>query len=201
MSADADIAEDRHGRILAELAGLSLELARDLQARALAAETAQEAARLASAIRGVARGLRQTLALELRVAEFRRLDAADAELARRRAAERREEAVLERQCRIDILGARVRGLIWSEYESLDDPELVIGRTPDEARGLERRFEAWLDARAGDPAVAFEDVEGLIDEVCGHLGIDRDALGAYVGEIPAPPRRRAAAPSPEPADTG
>ncbi|HVI34393.1 hypothetical protein [Phenylobacterium sp.] len=61
------IAEDRHGRILAELAGLSLELARDLQARALAAESAEDAAKLAAAFHRTARCVRQCLALEAKL--------------------------------------------------------------------------------------------------------------------------------------
>ena len=59
----AAIPEDRHGRILAELAGMGLELARDLRERALAAETAEEATRLARAFQAISRGVRQTLAL------------------------------------------------------------------------------------------------------------------------------------------
>ncbi|WP_334165496.1 hypothetical protein, partial [Phenylobacterium sp.] len=70
MSVDAP-AQDRHSAMLAELAAMSLTLARDLQNRALEADTPAEAAKLAAAFQRVARGLRQTLALELKVIRFR----------------------------------------------------------------------------------------------------------------------------------
>src|SRR3954470_22798673 len=65
-------ADDRHSLMLRRLAALSLELAEDLQARALAAETAAEARGLTDAFHKVGRGLRQTLALELKVIRFRK---------------------------------------------------------------------------------------------------------------------------------
>ena len=71
----APIPEDRHGRILAELAGLSLELSRDLQARALAAETVEDATKLAAAFHRTARAVRQCLALEARLIHDRAREA------------------------------------------------------------------------------------------------------------------------------
>src|SRR6185369_14632847 len=58
-------ADDLHSLMLRRLASLSLELAESLQQRAMEAETTEEAARAAEAFHKVARGLRQTLALEL----------------------------------------------------------------------------------------------------------------------------------------
>ncbi|MCR5879149.1 hypothetical protein [Phenylobacterium sp. J367] len=65
------MAEDRHTVTLRALAGMSLELCRDLQQRALNAESPEDAVRLATAFHRVSRGLRQTLALELKLVRYK----------------------------------------------------------------------------------------------------------------------------------
>ena len=92
-----DIAE-RHAQVLAELAELGLGVARRLAELALTAETPKEAADLGVAFHRVSRSVRQTLAL-------------DAKLARdhlRLGAEVREEAQADRRVRLE----RRKGQIW-----------------------------------------------------------------------------------------
>jgi hypothetical protein len=163
--------EDRHGRILAELAGLSLELARDLQARATAAESGEEAARLASAFHQVSRGLRQTLALELKVIRFRgelarEAQAAEAAEVRRRVAVR-DAAVEARRWEV---ASQVRPLIWTEREDeLSDAKRA------EAERLDLDFDGWLQEAQRRPDFLEVDVDDLIIEACEVLGFDTALL--------------------------
>jgi hypothetical protein len=62
---------ERQGRVLADLAELGLELARDLKARALAAGTREDAEGLALAFHRMSRSVRLTLALESRLVRER----------------------------------------------------------------------------------------------------------------------------------
>src|SRR5690606_31011204 len=115
---EAPIHDDRHGRILAEMAGMGLEIARDLRERALAAETA---VRLARAFHTVSRGVRQSLALELKVISFR--NALHREVAEGEAQAKAAEAAA-RAPRVDRrreeIGSRVEQLIYTEYEGYED---------------------------------------------------------------------------------
>jgi hypothetical protein len=136
----------RQDAVLAELSELGLTLARELQARALAAETPQEADKLALAFQRVSRGVRQTFALELKIARERR--AADRDvaveeleeavrLAKEAEAEAKvqsrieasvDPAVAQRHNRIDARKSRVKGalarLIWTEAEG-DEEEIEM----------------------------------------------------------------------------
>ncbi|MCR5879138.1 hypothetical protein [Phenylobacterium sp. J367] len=117
------MAEDRHTVTLRALAGMSLELCRDLQQRALNAENPEDAVRLATAFHRVSRGLRQTLALELKLVRykdelhFKAQEKADLAEARVKAeAETRELAVDQR--RKDVW-EQVGDCFWSEHEGAD----------------------------------------------------------------------------------
>ena len=109
MEATADMHE-RHARLLGRLAELGMALAEDLHARALSADTPQEAETLASGFHKLSRSVRQSLALEARLrrdAERVRRDAefqAEADAAKA-PARRRAEAK-----------ARLDRLIWTEAE-------------------------------------------------------------------------------------
>jgi hypothetical protein len=115
---------ERHGRILAKLSELSLTLAVDLHTRALAAEDTDEVAELANAFQKIARGLRQTMALE-------------AKLARDAAAQARDKAVEDDRTRPLRTGQRivtvrkaVERLIWTEVENDEDAEIGVGILAD-----------------------------------------------------------------------
>src|SRR5258705_8925277 len=89
--------QERQERILAELSELGLALARDLQARALAATDIAEASELGLAFQRVSRSVRQTLALEAKLERDRlradREDRTEAQNARTAYAERRKTQV------------------------------------------------------------------------------------------------------------
>lgn len=123
--------------MLAELSELGLSLARDLHARALAAETTQDAEKLALAFQRVSRGVRQTFALELKIERARNED--DREAARQerlRAADPgdQDEAPLDPEvaalrARFGERFSRVRGalnrLLWDEAEGCEDEFEVL----------------------------------------------------------------------------
>ena len=125
MTEPAGSDAERVQRILGELTELGLALARDLHARALAAETAQEAQALGLAFQRVSRSVRQSLALEAKLQR-------DAQLAAREAqAGAVEDRALTRQPwerRVAIHQERVREamhpLIWTEAEG-DEGEFEI----------------------------------------------------------------------------
>ncbi|HXA38824.1 MAG TPA: hypothetical protein VNW53_07490 [Phenylobacterium sp.] len=146
----------KRARILGELSELGLTLARDLHARALAAETPAEAEGLALAFQRVSRSVRQTFALELKIERERRL-------ADREDAARAEDAAIARHRRHkDAVRAGVERLIWTETED-----------EDEAQDLVEELEHHL----GEAAVTegFEDtpVEALIARIQSDMGLGRD----------------------------
>jgi hypothetical protein len=193
MSQQDDIAEDRHGRMLAELAGLSLALARDLQARALAAESADEAAKLATAFGRVARGVRQTLALEMKVCRFREASARQAqELAQQAAQERRAaeegEALAQARARDargpvwrrrEAIARDVETLIWSEAEAPDWDEPAR----EAAQG---RFDAWMRRTVARRDFLSADLDDLVVDGCRAAGVDPGRIFEGLG----PPDRQA-----------
>jgi hypothetical protein len=147
MSAAAHISETRHGHILAELASLGLTLARDLHARALAAETTEEAAKLATAFHRISRGVRQSLALE-------------AKLEREQQAHELQHAPLREKERLARVSRRhtqvfrtVERLIWNEAEDHE----IAGYMVDDLRDL-------LDAEALDDDFLAEPLAQQVDRI-------------------------------------
>jgi hypothetical protein len=133
MPSASDMAE-RHGRILAELAELGLSLARGLHARAEAAETPQDAERLALAFHGLSRSVRLTLALEARL-ERERLKAAR---------EDQDHMARETRSRVYVRKAQVRAAVTrqvlAETEGEDAEALLDGlRERQEEEALYEAF--------------------------------------------------------------
>jgi hypothetical protein len=174
--------EDRHGRILAELAGLSLMLCRDLQARALAAETTEEAAKLARAFQTTARGLRQTLALDLKVIRYRdevAKELAKAEAARAADAERPLSVrAPDHFRRRDTVATQVERLIYSETEGeeLDDAAFDARCTR-----LQNKLNDWLELAVERPDFLREEVDRQIAEACQAIGVDPARLAAFADD--------------------
>lgn len=110
---EADDMQARHRRVLAELTELGLELARDAQARALEAAEPQAVRDLTLAFQRATRTVRQTLALEAKLAH----DAARAEHEASEAARKTRERRLQR--RREQVEAAVKSLAWTEGEGLD----------------------------------------------------------------------------------
>ena len=157
MFDSAEMAE-RHARVLAELSELGLTLARDLQARALVAETPEDAAGLANAFHRISRSVRQTLALEARLERDRKR----AEREDFAEAQRQDRARVEK--RSDQVRASVERLIWTEYEE-DEAERLI----DDLGDLLAE-EALYDGFTADP------VEAHIARICEDLGLPDPPLG-------------------------
>lgn len=175
MSEPVDIAETRQGMILEQLAGLGMSLARDLHARALAAETTEEAVRLAEAFHKVARSVRQTLALEPRLIRDHSRNRRDAEAETARLAAARAG---QKKARIRLA---VERLIWTEAED------------DEAERLVDDLDDLLDAEALSESFTETPVEALIEKVRADLGLaaaviytldGKAAPAALAGEAPA-----------------
>lgn len=182
MSADGEIrieaepsgaAKARHTAVLAELTELGLTLARDLHARALAADDNDEAVALSLSFQRVSRAVRQAVALE---AKIERDAARDAREVQREVDRARAEAADQRRARVRTAVQKViRGeadamsverlcdeldeLIEVEAEAADFPNAqagaVIGRI---CRTLgvstpAQRLETFLTDRAEDRALA------------------------------------------------
>ena len=127
----ADMAE-KHGRILGELAEFGLALARKLHDQGIAAETPEETAELARAFHSVSRSVRQTLALEARLArEAARQDREDRGQAERQAeldrAEAQRRARAPYEARKQRIGGVLERLIYSEHEDEGEIERLNGR--------------------------------------------------------------------------
>ena len=116
----SDVSEKvaRQDRILAELSELAIGVARDLAQQVSAAETAQDAAAVASAFHRVGRAVRQTIALEMKLERDRKtLDREDGA----HAAVARAEQMKQRRLR---LRSTVQHMVWTEAEK-DDADLLI----------------------------------------------------------------------------
>ena len=152
MTGPDPIAE-RTQQLLGELAELSMSLARDLHACALAAESVEEKAQMAAAFHKAARSVRQSLALHARMRRDERREAAEALAAAEAAKKARVRARRER------LFEAVDRLIWDEAEDDDS----AARRSDEA--AER-----LDALAEAPDFLETPAEVLIARLCAAFGI-------------------------------
>jgi len=162
-----DARRERQDAVLAELSELGLSLARELHARAMAAQTPAEAEKLALAFQRVSRGVRQTFALELKIERARReaereAHAADpagpapepappspADQAHRRGAERK---------------ARVRGalyrLMWDEAERDEEEFDILDHDLEMRLGEAARREDFLDLP----------IETLIRQIKSDMGL-------------------------------
>jgi multidrug efflux pump subunit AcrA (membrane-fusion protein) len=144
---------ERQERILAELSELGLTLARDLQARALAAADIAEASELGLTFQRVSRSVRQTLALEAKLERDRqradREDRDEAQLARTAYAEQRKAQVK----------IAVKRCVRYEHDGFDAENLL-----DE---LDDRLDedALHDLFAGD-----DDIDLHIARMCAELGV-------------------------------
>jgi hypothetical protein len=155
MNSAEDIANELEEG-LARLFQRGLDLALRIQDDAMAAESAEERARLGGAFHRISRGVRQTAALRIRLANHvRRAGREDqAEVARldRRHAERRKAQVK----------ATVERLIWTEAESEDAAESLVD-------GLESLLEEDdLYGRLADG-----EVEAHIARLSEELGLSPD----------------------------
>lgn len=170
----------RHEAALGRLAELGLALAEDLQARALAVEEPEMAARLADSFHKVARGVRQTLALEAR-------------LAREAVKVAREVAVEDERTRPLRIAKRqvevrkaVERMIWTEVENDEDAEDAVGMLADLMDGDDVLDDDFVDAPLEVVIQRFRD--RLFQELADYLAADLDA-DAAADPGPAEPELR------------
>jgi hypothetical protein len=164
MSQCADIAE-RRARILGDLAERGHALACKLHDDAMAADEPEARTKLAAAFHQVARTVRQTLALEVRIE--RDLARAERE-ARLDLQAGRERAVTVRKARVK---AAVESLAWTEAE------------PDEAHRILDALDVLLADDSADPAFLDGEIDSYIARLRHDLGLDPD------DEAKPPPRGR------------
>jgi hypothetical protein len=156
MDAPAEMA-DRHGEALKELAGLGMALARNLQARALAAEDAA-AGDLALAFHRIARCVRQTLALELRLERERR------QAAREVAKDASRETLARLRKRRAQVRSALAPLIWTEAEGDED----------EADALFDDLDARLMEAYDDDAFLADPLDVVIARIRCDMGLRPEA---------------------------
>jgi hypothetical protein len=176
---------EKHARILGELAEFGLNLARKLHDQAMAAEAPEETAELARAFHSVSRSVRQTLALEARLQrDAARQDREDRDEAERR--DRSERYDAERAARAPFeerkkkIGNVLERLVWSEHED------------DEAENLFDDIYERLKEDSHEEGFLDHAIDDQIERLCAEFGL-------------TPPERRVAvtppaqAPWPDPPD--
>jgi hypothetical protein len=159
-----DLAEtmaERHGRMLARVGELSLALAEDVQAAAIATPEADEKAKLAVAFQRMARSVRQAIALEARLVRDQARDtreaAREADADGARAAETRK-----RQVRADV-----ERQIYCEIDAREAADWLADL--DERLEEEALYDGFLD----------EPVETHIARLAENLGLTGEAKHNYV----------------------
>ena len=166
MSMDTDM-QARHGRVLAELAEAGMAMVRQLSAAMLDAKDAQTQAQLGLAFHRVSRTIRQTLALEFRLAQdARRHDRPVPTTAR--PTPQPAQAVTPRP----PSPPRER-TGWDEYESTDADEAL------------EELDALLDAEDFDLEAAHEAVEACIARIQQDLDLELDLTPSLKPRLSSP----------------
>jgi hypothetical protein len=193
---------ERQDAVLAELSELGLTLARELHARAMAAETPQESDKLALAFQRVSRGVRQTFALELKLQRARReaerevsmgeleeavrlAKAAEADARSQPEPSAEDLAARARRKRIAGRKDRVKGalnrLIWNEAEGDEEEYEILGDDLDYRLSEAARRSDFLDLP----------LEALIRQIKSDMGLSGQlTLTACEAPPPDPADRNA-----------
>jgi len=175
MSSSADM-KARHQAHLSELAELGMTLARDLHARAVAAETPAEAEKLAVAFHRLSRSVRQSIALEAKLERDRARDAAQGPVRPPTAAER-----IRREQRRSELYTVMEAIVFNETEDESESEHYL-----DADAILEDVCALMTEEEAKPGFADEPIWDQVARLCAIVGL----------KAPPPPERAA----PEPADT-
>jgi hypothetical protein len=151
MTDSANMAE-RHAPILAELAALGLSLARAAHEEALAAETPAAKAEMTLAFHRISRSVRQTLALEAKLARDRQQQQRE---VRAETVNQKEKAVYRRRSQVRLA---VERLIWTEAEG------------QEAERLFSDLDDILEEEVLYDSFTVDPVEAHIARICTALGL-------------------------------
>jgi len=176
---------EAHEQALGILADRTLKLALHLQEQAMDVEDPDQKVRLSTAFHRVGRGLRQTLALQARMAREARRGAAEAvQAAAVEDDARRAKAIPEKK---QAVRRAVERLVWTEYE----------RGEDEADQILDDLNEFLDAEAFEPGFLETPTDVIVSRLARTLELplsapsDADADGPAGG--PSPGRANGHAP--------
>lgn len=170
---DATAIMEAQEQALGLFADAVLKLALHIQQEAMAAEDLDQKVRAAGAVHKLGRGLRQTIALQAKLARDARAEAAKPQLSQPEPDEGAEEdepaptdpkAVAVRRRR-DWLTRGVERCVWNEYERADEGEEFT------AESLLEDFQERLSDLMADPDAFLDlDPDDLLVELCKELGL-------------------------------
>ncbi|WP_394764428.1 hypothetical protein [Phenylobacterium sp.] len=170
-----------------------LQLALHIQQAALAAEDLDQKVRLAGAVHRLGRGLRQTVALQARLARDARAEAAKPPAKAAPPVESRPQPTppdvktLAVRRRRDWLTRGVERCVWNEYEASDEAGEFTGESL-----LEDFHERLSDLMADPDAFLALDADTLVVQLCQELGLTPPKFHPPAPPVPpAAPRPPAA----------
>jgi len=160
-----------------------LKLALHIQEQALDAEDLDQKVRAAGAVHRLGRGLRQTLALQAKLARDARAEAtrgeAKVDAAPEIAAPTDPKAVAVRRRR-DWLSRGVERCVWTEYDREDEAEEFTGDSL-----LEDLDERLTDLMADPEAFLELDPDTLLIQLCKDLAVTPPEFHPPAPAVPAP----------------
>ena len=165
-----------------------LKLALDIQHDALAAEDLDQKVRAAGAVHQLGRGLRQTIALQAKLAREARREAAETALGEAQKdrppvaaepAEPPDPKTIAVRRRRDWLTRGVERCVWTEYERDDETEEFT------ADSLLEDFRERLDDLTADPDAFLKlDPDTLLVQLCQDLGLKPPGFAPPAPAVPA-----------------
>jgi hypothetical protein len=188
---DADVMAEAQQQALGIFADAVLKLALDIQQDALAAEDLDQKVRAAGAVHQLGRGLRQTIALQAKLAREARQDAAqvsEPQAPAKAPAEPPSPATVAVRRRRDWLTRGVERCVWNEYDREDEAGEFTGDSL-----LEDLQERLADLMADPEAFLALDPCELMVQLCKDLGLTPPEFYPPAPAVPAQPE-------PAPADS-
>jgi hypothetical protein len=181
---DAVVMAEAQQQALGIFADAVLQLALDIQQDALAAEDLDQKVRAAGAVHQLGRGLRQTIALQARLARDARREAteaaeADAFADTPEAPEPPDPKTLAVRRRRDWLTRGVERCVWNEYDREDEAAEFTGDSL-----LEDFAERLADLIADPEAFLALDPCDLLVQLCKDLGLKPPEFYPPAPAVPA-----------------
>jgi hypothetical protein len=186
---DAAVMAEAREQALGIFADAVLKLALHIQQQAMDAEDLDQKVRAAGAVHRLGRGLRQTVALQAKLARDARMEAARLEPTPEPPEEPaprdpRTVAVLRRR---DWLTRGVERCVWNEYEREDETAEFTAESL-----LEDLHERLADITANPEAFLGLDPNTLLVELCKELGLAPPEFHTPAPPVPPPTPQTSAA---------